>query len=117
MVRNTSYAMVYASGRNTLNKAVSVENYTHGFLYGKIFLFFLFTEPLMQVHFVNLIKFFLIQNAFIPKFLQMCIEFLGIIITNELPDVVQLFIALDARKQPQQIKLSRIENCRLSFHN
>ena len=30
-----------------VNEAVSVENYAHGFLYGKFFRFFLFTEPLM----------------------------------------------------------------------
>ena len=100
--------MVRAVVRNALYKTVSVKNYTHRILY--LFSCLLLTEPLVQVHFVDFVKAFLVKFARFPHFLCQLIKTFSIIVADELFDVVQFLIALDTREKPQQIELSRIEN-------
>ena len=90
----------------------------HKALNGKILFVFLLTEPLMKVHFINLVKTFLVKFTGFPHLLCQFVEFLGIVIANEQLDIIQLIIALDARKHIKKIELGRIENSWLyAFHN
>ena len=79
------------------------------------YLFFglLFSQPLMKIHFVDLIKTLLVKDAVFPEFVKMAIKTLGIVITDKLLNVIQFLIAFNMRKHPQQIKLCRVENGRL----
>ena len=76
--------------RCTLNEAIGIENNTHYILNLILFFFLLLAKPLMQVHFINLIKSLLVKDTLIPKSIQFGIKFLGIIITHKLLDVIQL---------------------------
>lgn len=97
---------------------VSVKYYAHNELNDKFFLCLLLAEPLMKVHFVNLVKAFLVQLTRLPHFFCQFVKLLGIVIAHELLDVIQLFIALDARKHIKKVELCGIENSWLyTFHN
>ena len=76
--------------RCALNEAIGIENNTHYILNLILFFFLLLAKPLMQVHFINLIKSLLVKDTLIPKSIQFGIKFLGIIITHKLLDVIQL---------------------------
>jgi len=109
--------VVDASRRYALNKTVRVKDYSH--LLKRILLFCLFIpEPLVQVHLVYLVKAFLVKDTLVPQFLHMALKAFGIIITDEILYVVQLFIILDMREHAKQIKLGFIKHGGLySIHN
>lgn len=96
----------------TLNKAIGVEDYSHNLM--SLFHSLLFAQPCVKVHFVNLIKAFLVKLARLPHLIKYLIHLTGIVIADEFLDIKQFFIRLNVRKYFQQIKLGRIENC--SFH-
>ena len=102
---------IHAVVCHTLDEAIGVKNDTH-YLRFYIFLCFLFSQPLMKVRFVNLVKTFLVKFARFPHLFSEFVDFLGIIVSNELLDIIQFLVTLNARKQIQQIELGRIENCR-----
>ncbi len=56
--------------REALNKAIGVEYYTHGKDLFGLFLGFLFSQPLMKVHFVNFIKTLLAEVTLLPRFFK-----------------------------------------------
>ena len=106
------YYIVCIGLYGTINKLIVIR----GGLTGKFL--FLLTEPLMQIHFVNFVKAFLVQFARLPHLLSHFVEFLGKIVGDKLLDVVQLLVALDGRKNIKQIELCGIEYSRLyTFHN
>ena len=112
------HSAINAMMTNALNDAISVKYYAHNELNGKFFLCLLLAEPLMKIHFVNLVKAFLVKFTRLPHLFCQFVKLLGIVIAHELLDVIQLFIALDARKDIKQIKLCGIENSWLyTFHN
>ncbi len=110
------YGTINAVLADALYNAICVKNNAHDGLTGKFL--FLLTEPLMQIHFVNFVKAFLVQFARLPHLLSHFVEFLGKIVGDKLLDVVQLLVALDGRKNIKQIELCGIEYSRLyTFHN
>ena len=112
------HSTINAMMSNALYDAISVKYYAHNELNGKSIFFFLLAEPLMKIHFVNLVKALLVKFTRLPHLFCQFVEFLGIVIADELLDVIQLLIALDARKHIKKIKLCGIEDSWLyTFHN
>lgn len=106
------HAAILTVAADTLYKTIGVKNYSHGNLHSFIKCLLL-SQPLMKIHVVDFVEALLSKYARIPQFFEFFIHLLNIVITDELLDFVQLLIAFNARKQIQQIKLCRIENCRL----
>ena len=80
-----------------LHKAVGVENYAHRLL-SLLFQGFLLAQPCVKVHLVNLVEALLVKFARLPHFFSKVVEFLGVVVGNELLDVVEFLVALDGRE-------------------
>ena len=64
----------------------------------------------MQIHLVDFIKTLLVKNTFIPKFVKMVIQLLGIIVTQYLFNFQKVCLAFLALEHLQEMYLNRIKN-------
>ena len=99
---------------DALNKAVSIENYSHKKSFS-LFLGFLFMQPCMKVHLVDFVKTFLVKNTLVPKFIKPVVQLFGIVIADDHLQLTKFLFAFIAFKHLQKMNLDRIKyRC---FHN
>lgn len=105
------YPAVRTAWGNALNEAVGIKNYAHGELIQLLLLCFLFPEPCVKIHVVNLVKAFLVKSAVIPKAVEPGVHLLRIVFVEHLFQFYKVFFVPVELKHLEQVYLRRGECC------
>ena len=101
--------------REALNKAIGVENYTHGKDLFVLFLGFLFSQPLMNVHLVDLVKALLAEFTLLPGFFKQKLHLFGVELIEY---ALQLLISLLGLVEGKHLKQMQLGGVQYGwFHN
>jgi len=108
---------IWALFWNTLNKTVGVKDYSHLFLFCFVFTCFLLPKPLMEIHFIDFVKTFLVENPCVPKRIHVCVQLFGVIVGKHFLHFQQFCFRIVTFKHFKQEELNRIKHSSVILHS